>query len=75
MNINSFKIGERFTTSAGVWLCTDIGSRVVVAAHCDEDVGTPLPNTKADLPENGGRGIEEIVFTPEDLKTCRPYRG
>lgn len=30
-----FKIGTEFTTAAGRWRCTDVGSRVVVAIKLD----------------------------------------
>lgn len=31
MNLNEFRIGERFLCDKKVWLCTDVGTRVVIA--------------------------------------------
>ena len=31
MTIDQFKIGEWFWTGSGPWMCTDIGTRVIVA--------------------------------------------
>ena len=33
MTKDQFKIGEKFWTGSGEWVCTDIGTRVIVAKH------------------------------------------
>lgn len=35
MTHSDFKIGTEFCTAAGRWLCTDVGSRTVIAIRLD----------------------------------------
>ena len=35
MNHAEFRIGERFRTGAGWWLCTDVGTRTIIAIRDD----------------------------------------
>ena len=35
MKHSDFKIGEKFYTGSGRWICTDIGTRVIVAKKDD----------------------------------------
>lgn len=36
MRLDDFRIGDTFALSGGLWRCTDIGSRVVVAIRIDQ---------------------------------------
>lgn len=36
MELSEFKIGDPFWTGSGKWICTDIGTRTVIAAKYDE---------------------------------------
>jgi hypothetical protein len=49
----------------GTWLCTDIGTRVVVAVHVS-------PEVEADVswPSGPPYAIAEKVFDEDDMKGC-----
>lgn len=36
MNHSDFKVGDTFYSGSGKWLCTDKGSRVIVAIHMED---------------------------------------
>lgn len=63
MEHGDFKIGLHFWTGTGRWLCTDTGSRVVVAIPAP--VGSPV---EAGPPY----AVDEVVFDEYDFAGCRP---
>ncbi len=36
-----FKIGMEFSTEAGLWRCTDVGTRTIIAIRIDEHADDP----------------------------------
>ena len=58
MKIKEFKIGESFYTGSGKWICTDIGSRVIVAVK------------KGKLPPGPPYAVVEYVFDEYDMEGC-----
>jgi hypothetical protein len=65
MKHSDFKIGTLFTTPAGRWRCTDVGTRTITAIKLDhpEDpswyVGPPY-------------AVAEHVFDEYDVEGCAP---
>lgn len=60
MTLTQFKIGEEFLTASGRWVCTDIGTRTVIAKH---------------VADRGGRTMVEpleIVFDETQFDGCSP---
>lgn len=55
-----FRIGQEFWTASGPWICTDIGTRTIVAVSVYEDDGDSIV------------GREEIVFDCDDWPGCCP---
>lgn len=59
---NEFNIGLEFYTTTGKWLCTDLGSRVIVAIELNQD------------DEKNYKGppysVVECVFDENDFKGC-----
>ena len=82
MELSDFAIGETFCTYHGVFRCTDIGTRVVVAVRLGprevsraESVNGELRITKRidDNPSwlNGPPyAVEEVVFDENELLGC-----
>ena len=66
MERSEFRIGETFYTAAGGWVCTDIGTRVVVAIEY---------KFLADRPAGPPYEWNETVFDEYDLPACAksPY--
>lgn len=64
MEFSEFKVGEAFYTAAGVWLCTDIGRRVIVAIRIDP---ARDPSWYAGPPY----AVEEVVFDEYDFGGCQ----
>ena len=62
MKLADFKIGEIFYTPASKWMCTDIGTRVIVAINYQEKV----ENNETTPPY----GIIELVFDEYDMEIC-----
>lgn len=58
-----FGIGHTFVTDTGTWLCTDKGSRVVVAIRQTED---------RSLMNGPPYAVVETVFDEYDMEGCRP---
>lgn len=56
-----FKIGAEFFTGSGKWVCTDIGTRVIVALKAREDgaIGAGPPYAEC-----------EMVFDEYDFGGC-----
>lgn len=50
MNHSDFRVGARFYTATGAWLCTDIGARTIIA--------TKLETTITTLRQETGRTVE-----------------
>jgi hypothetical protein len=63
MKHSQFRIGKAFYTSGGRWLCTDIGTRTVVAVSVKE---------KPDKSWLDGPpyAVAEVVFDEYDLPGC-----
>lgn len=62
MKKKEFNIGQNFYTNAGKWLCTDIGSRTIIAIQLNQED-----------PENYNGppySISECVFDEYDLDGC-----
>jgi len=62
MNIEEFKVGEEFFTYGGgktPWICTDIGTRVVVAIAKREDWNAGPPYS-----------VAEYVFDEDSQVVC-----
>ena len=64
MNHTDFEIGTEFTTAAGRWRCTDVGTRVIVAIKLDD--------RDAQWFEGPPYAVAERVFDEEDLAACEP---
>ncbi len=62
MEKEDFEIGKEFYTAAGKWRCTDIGTRVVVAIHLNQDD----PRNYNGPPYS----ISENVFDEYDMEGC-----
>ncbi len=62
MTKDDFYIGQEFYTGTGKWRCTDIGTRVIVAIHLDQE----------DLRNYHGPpySIAESVFDEYDMEGC-----
>lgn len=61
-------VGREFTTAAGRWRCTHVGSRVVVAIRFDH----PEDPSWYDGPPYA---VHEVVFDQYDLPACEPAEG
>jgi hypothetical protein len=62
MEKSEFHIGQEFYTASGKWRCTDIGTRIIVAIHLNQEDsrnynGPPYP-------------ITEHVFDEYDIEGC-----
>ena len=62
MKLSDFKIGEVFYTPVSKWMCTDIGTRVVVAINYYEKV----ENNETTPPYS----IVEYTFDEYDMEVC-----
>ena len=63
MKIEDFRIGDSFYTATGRWVCTDVGSRVIVAVKYEEFVD-PQKGNSAGPPYS----VAETVFDEYDLE-------
>lgn len=65
MKHSEFKIGSYFSTNRGRvgWLCTDIGTRTVIAILCTDD---------KDWMKGPPYAMNETVFDEYDLEDCVP---
>lgn len=66
MNKSDFKINEVFYTGAGKWICTDVGTRAILAIKYDEFIDLDKGN-KSGPPYS----IAESVFDEYDFDGCR----
>ena len=62
MNSNEFKIGENFFTATGEWICTDVGTRTVIAIRKEEFDKAILKTPPYDC--------VEFLFDENDLAGC-----
>ena len=68
MQHSDFFIGCEFTTAAGAWRCTDVGTRTIAAIRLDHDDdpswynGPPYP-------------VVEHVFDEDGIEDCEPITG
>jgi hypothetical protein len=62
MKKEDFKLGKEFYTATGKWLCTDIGTRVVVAIHLNQENPVNYNGPPYSIPEN--------VFDEYDMEGC-----
>jgi len=63
MKHSDFKIGQFFFSNAGKWICTDIGTRTIVAVNYDRrmDPNGPIGPPYAEA---------ESVFDEYDVEGC-----
>jgi hypothetical protein len=85
MKHSDFQIGCEFTTPAGRWRCTDIGTRTIVAIRIDlvetmtlldgHQVRRYLTQEEAEL-EGWFKGppyaIAEVIFDETRMEECEP---
>lgn len=62
MKKEEFKLGTKFYTATGKWRCTDIGTRVIVAIHLNQEGHENYNGPPYSIPEN--------VFDEYDLEGC-----
>lgn len=81
MRHNEFMISATFWCGGGLWRCTDIGTRVIIAIRLDRvDVGSSTPEGRRTLgraeAETGGwfngppYAAAESVFDEYDIAGC-----
>jgi hypothetical protein len=63
MKKEDFKIKEKFLCADNVWMCADIGTRVIIAIKLDH----PEDPSWYTGPEYA---LEELVFTEFDFPVC-----
>ena len=62
MKKEEFEIGKNFYTATGKWRCTDIGTRVIVAIHLNQEDSKDYSGPPYSIPENS--------FDEYDLEGC-----
>jgi hypothetical protein len=62
MKKEDFKIGQEFYTASGQWRCTDIGTRVIVAIHLNQEDPRNYNGPPYSIPEH--------VFEEYDMEGC-----
>jgi len=83
LDLKEFTIGGTFWCGGGLWRCTDIGRRVVVAIRIDRvDVAGSAPEPQRTLTreEADAEGwfngppyaVAESVFDEYDIEACTP---
>lgn len=71
MKLEDFKIGETFWTGAGEWVCTDIGTRTVIAVEVREiDQHYELCESRPNLSQADPLLFSETVFNRYDFDGC-----
>ena len=66
MKLKQFKIGKRFTTATGTWVCVDIATRHILAVKEDPK------NPELTLLIKFRDSLEPTVFSLDDMNACRP---
>ena len=66
MLLNEFDIGQKFRFNGKTWLCTDKGTRVIIAICCDKDDkswydGPPYAATEVIIDEYQQKECRNIV--------------
>jgi hypothetical protein len=79
MNAKDFTIGKEFICDGGVYRCTDVGSRIVIAIRvdCVETNHGILTREEGEAQGwfNGPPyAVAERVFDEDDLEVCEPER-
>jgi hypothetical protein len=85
MQHSEFKIGATFHCGGGLWRCTDIGTRTIVAIRIDRvevggsaALGRTLSGAEAEA-EGWFRGppyaVVESAFDENDIEGCSPGPG
>lgn len=82
MKLSDFRIGEDFVVRESRYRCTDIGSRVVVAAPLSITVGSTKggveqPGHDVNAAQEGWLNgppyaVQEVVFDEYDMESCKP---
>jgi hypothetical protein len=67
MKHSEFFIGCEFTTAAGSWRCTDVGTRIIAAIRLDLD-GDPAWYNGPPY------AVVECVFDEEGMEDCDPLK-
>jgi hypothetical protein len=72
MNLTDFKLGLKFCCGGKLWLCTDVGTRVVVGVCLNPCSSNgwfcALPNARLEqLWERDDRGTEPLAIDPSWL--------
>ena len=62
MDKNEFQVGQEFYTNSGLWRCTDIGTRVIVAIYLNQDDVSNYNGPPFSIPEH--------VFDEYDIEGC-----
>lgn len=79
MRHDEFEIGARFKAGGRTFLCTDVGTRVVVAVPVEAVVGSSAGGTQrldeAETQEKGWLNgppyaVQELVFDENDMPAC-----
>ena len=68
MELSEFSIGALFKCGEGRYLCTDKGSRVVVAIRVPNTVDDPI--AWAGKPPYTNFSVCEVVFDKDDQRAC-----
>lgn len=63
MEKKEFHIGQEFYTKSGKWRCTDIGTRIIVAIHLNQEDSRNYNGPPYSIPEH--------VFDEYDIEGCR----
>mgnify|MGYP001578399160 CR=1 FL=1 len=74
MTKTEFKIGKTFYTGGGTWICTDIGTRVIVAIRvgvlAKDESRTERAIAEGRLPPGPPYAVNELVFDEYDMDGC-----
>lgn len=85
MEHSDIRIGGTFICGEGLWLCTDIGTRTVIAIRIDqaeiETLNTETgartlrgidPRVEREWLNGPPYALAEVVFDEDDLEACEP---
>jgi hypothetical protein len=70
MKKDEFHIGQDFYTATGKWRCTDIGTRVIVAIHLNQEDTRNYSGPPYSIPEHvfDEYDIEGCIFEPSEVE-------
>ena len=63
MRHEDFKIGTEFKTDTGIWRCTDVGTRTIIAIKISDHENPSWFNRPP-------YAVAEIVFDEDDREVC-----